>query len=290
MFMPISFVGRRFRPDEFDAYLGSISFSDFQPEFVTLHHTGAPTLASRPDGLTDQHLRNLLTYYQDELGWNGAPHLFIDDRPDGIIVFQMLDKRGVHAVSFNRNSWGVEMLGEYDSEEFNSGRGALVRDNAVRAISLLNKRINASPESLKFHRDDPQTNKTCPGMRVQKADMVARIASAMNQSPPPDMVSSATPWKVFLSTGLEIRLVHMVGGRPTCRIKELLTLIRPGGSYALNASKTKVTWNTSTGNVKVINVAQIDEKGSPWGFLADIAAAARYKVQVNGKVITLTKI
>lgn len=288
--MPIPFIGRRFRPSEFEAYLKTITFTDFRPEFVTLHHTGAPSLATRPDGLTDQHLQNLLTYYQDQLGWSGAPHLFIDDLEDGIIVFQRLDKRGVHAVSFNRNSWGVEMLGEYDSEEINSGRGAKVRDNAVKALALMNKRIGAAPESLKFHRDDPLTNKTCPGLKVQKADIVARVAAAMQTAPPSDMVSNTTPWKVYLSTGLELKLVHMVSGRPTCRIKELLTLIRPGGTYSLNSSKTKITWNTSTGNTKVINVAQIDEKGSPWGFLKDIAEAARYRYDVSGNKITLTKI
>ncbi len=288
--MPIPFIGRRLRPSEFEAYLKTIDFTDFRPEFVTLHHTGAPSLATRPDGLTAQHLQNLLTYYQDQLGWSGAPHLFIDDREDGIIVFQRLDKRGVHAVSFNRNSWGVEMLGEYDSEEINSGRGAKVRDNSIKAIAHMNKRIGAAPESLKFHRDDPLTNKTCPGLKVQKADIVARVATAMQTALPPDMVSNTTPWKVFLSTGLEIKLVHMVSGRPTCRIKELLTLIRPGGTYSLNSSKTKITWNTSTGNTKVINVAQIDEKGSPWGFLKDIAEAARYRYDVAGNKITLTKI
>lgn len=288
--MPIPFVGRRFRPSEYEAYLKALTFSDFRPEFVTLHHTGAPSLATRPDGLTDQHLQNLLTYYQDQLGWNGAPHLFIDDREDGIIVFQRLDKRGVHAVSFNRNSWGVEMLGEYDSEEIDSGRGAKVRNNAIRAIALMNRRIGASPQSLKFHRDDPQTNKTCPGLKVQKADIVTRVAAAMQVAPPVDMVSNTTPWKVYLSTGLEIKLVHMVGGRPTCRIKELLTLVRPGGTFSLNSTKTKVTWNTSTGNIKVINVAQIDEKGSPWGFLKEIADAARYSYEVSGNKITLTKI
>jgi hypothetical protein len=288
--MPVPFIGRRFRPSEFEVYLKTITFTDFRPEFVTLHHTGAPSLATRPEGLTDQHLQNLLNYYQNQLGWSGAPHLFVDDREDGIIVFQRLDKRGVHAVSFNRNSWGIELLGEYDSEEFNSGRGAKVRDNSVKAIALLNKCIAATPESLRFHRDDPQTNKTCPGLKVQKADIVARVANAMKTSPPPDMVSNTVPWKVFLSTGLEIRLVHMVGGRPTCRIKELLTLLRPNGTFTLNSNKTKVTWKTSTGNIKVINVAQIDEKGSPWGFLKEIADVARYRYEITGNRITLTKI
>lgn len=288
--MPIPFVGRRFRPNEFDAYLKSIVFADFRPEFVTLHHTAAPSLASRPDGLTDTHLQNLLHYYQDELSWSGGPHLFVDDREDGIIVFQRLDKRGVHAVSFNRNSWGLEMLGDYDSEEINTGRGAVVRNTSVKAIALMNKRIGATAESLRFHRDDPQTNKTCPGLKVHKADMVSRIAAAMNTAPPPDQVSNTTPWKVYLSTGLEIKLVHMVSGRPTCRIKELLTLIRPGGTFVMNGSKTKITWTTSTGNVKEIAIAQLDEKGSPWGFLREIADAARYRFDVTGNKITLTKI
>ena len=113
--MAIPFVGKRFTPDELAAYLTQVQFSSFTPRFVTLHHTGAPNLAQRPNGFSAQHLQNLLHYYQNELGWRGAPHLFIDDRPQPIIVFQRLDRRGVHAVSFNKNPWGIDMLGNYDT-------------------------------------------------------------------------------------------------------------------------------------------------------------------------------
>lgn len=200
--MSIPFVGKRFAPADFAAYVASVQLDAWRPSAVCLHHTAKPSLAMRPGGLTDQHLQNLLSYYQDELGWSGAPHLFIDDSPGGIIVFQSLARRGVHAKSFNASAWGVEMLGDYDSEDPEGGRGAKVLANAVCAVAVLNAKIGAEAPSLKFHRDDPLTNKTCPGTRitqVTRAKLVARISSAMNGEmltplAPEADTSTPSPW------------------------------------------------------------------------------------------------
>lgn len=198
--MSIPFVGKRFTPEQFRVYLDALELPDWTPSFVTLHHCAEPSLAQRPNGFTDQHLENLLDYYENQLGWHGAPHLFIDDRPDGIIVFQELSKRGVHAKSFNANSWGVEMLGDYDSEDPTSGRGAAVLNNAVRAVAMMNDRLGVGPETLKFHRDDPLTNKTCPGTKIAKGPVVSAVSRFMRQgwkeadSTPPKTPSGPSPW------------------------------------------------------------------------------------------------
>lgn len=175
--MSIPFVGQRFSLSEFKTYLQSLRFGKFKPEFVTLHHTATPSLAQRPKGFTAQHLQNLRSYYENDLGWSGAPHIFIDDQPKGIIVFQRLDCRGVHAASFNRNSWAIEMLGNYDTEDPNSGRGKKVVDTAINCIKAMNEFLKIGPETLKFHRDDPKTKKSCPGLRVIKQDLIKRLAN-----------------------------------------------------------------------------------------------------------------
>lgn len=175
--MSIPFVGKRFTPAGFVAYVNGLDWSGgWKGQFPVLHHTAAPSLATRPNGLTDQHLRNLLDYYQNQLKWSGAPHLFIDDQEDGIIAFQRLDRRGVHAKSFNASGWGIEMLGDYDVEDPTSGRGAKVLNNAAHALHTLLGVNNGELSDIRFHRDDPQTSKTCPGSKVSKA-LVTRLVS-----------------------------------------------------------------------------------------------------------------
>ena len=104
----IPYVGNRMTIAELKTYLESLSFTSFKPQFVVVHHTASPNLSQRPNGFTDQHLINLKYYYEHVMNWNGAPHFFIDDK--GIIVFQALNKPGVHAKSYNSNSLGIEML------------------------------------------------------------------------------------------------------------------------------------------------------------------------------------
>ena len=38
-------VGKGFKPQEFEAYVGTLLFSAWRPQFVVLHNTAAPTLA-----------------------------------------------------------------------------------------------------------------------------------------------------------------------------------------------------------------------------------------------------
>ena len=170
-------VAEGFTPEAFAQYVAALQFVSWLPEFCTLHHTADPNLAQRPDGFTEQHIHNLASYYHDELGWSAGPHLFVDDHL--IWVMTPLTVQGVHAVSFNLIAWGIEMLGDYDNEDFNSGRGALVRDNAVAAISILNARLGIDPSTLRFHRDDPRTQKTCPGAGVAKEAMIAAVQKFM---------------------------------------------------------------------------------------------------------------
>jgi hypothetical protein len=178
-------IGKRFTPDEFDAYVAVITLTNaFRPQFVVVHNTSAPMLSQRPNGFSAQNMEDLRDYYAVEQKWSGGPHLFVDDH--GIWVFNPLDKRGTHAPSWNNTSWGVEMLGEYDSDSFTSGRGMAVRNNAVRAVATLCKKLNAPASSIRFHKEDPNTtHKDCPGKNVVKADFVGQVASLLAGPPSP---------------------------------------------------------------------------------------------------------
>jgi hypothetical protein len=156
-------VGVRFTPEQFKAYLAGIDDAamTWNPSGVTIHHTASPSLAQRPDGFIPQHMLNLRSFYLS-LGWSRGPHIFTDDK--GIWVFSPLTSKGIHAVSFNSGYFGIETLGNFDSEDPKSGRGLASCTNGAIAYKLLAERFGC--KRFNFHRDDPKTDKTCPGSKI----------------------------------------------------------------------------------------------------------------------------
>jgi hypothetical protein len=283
--MAIPYVGQRKTAQEFRQYLDSLQFTTFNPTFVTLHHTAAPSLAQRQKGFEPQHLLNLRDYYQNTLGWSGAPHLFIDDQQDGIIVFQRMDRRGVHAVSFNSKSWGVEMLGYYDIEPFDSGRGAVVRDNAMRALAIMCERLGVDADTIKFHRDDPKTKKTCPGTLVKKQDVISRVHTLMGGAPIADHAEDFTEWELVLSTGAKWPEVRTKDGRPIVRARDFLVALKAGSTIAPMPGN-KIRWDI--GQPVTLAVAELDEQNRSWVFLRDACNACAANIKIVGRVITLS--
>jgi hypothetical protein len=70
---------------------------------------------------------------------------------------------------------GIEMLGDYDKDSFDSGRGAKVRDNAIAAIATLSAILGLQPNSMRIHREDPLTTHACPGKNVRKLEVIQRV-------------------------------------------------------------------------------------------------------------------
>lgn len=161
--MSFASVGLSWTPDKFQAHISAIPSLKWATS-ITLHHTAIPSLAQRPDGLSPQHIRNLRHFYSNVNRWSAGPHLFVDDRR--IHGMTPLTQRGVHAVSFNRNSIGIEVLGNYDLEDPTSGRGLECWKNAAFVTAALMQRFGI--RTFNFHRDDPRTRKSCPGARVKR--------------------------------------------------------------------------------------------------------------------------
>jgi len=151
----------------------------WRPSFIALHNTASPSLAQRPNGLTKQHIKNLEAFYRDKQGWKAGPHLFVDDRQ--IWVFTPLTVSGVHSPSWNKIALGIEMLGNYETEAFDSGRGLKVRKNAVAAMATLSAILGLDPNGMRLHREDPATTHACPGKNVRKLEVIQEVTELMAQ-------------------------------------------------------------------------------------------------------------
>jgi len=154
---------------------------------VTIHHTAEPSLAQRPKGFTIQHMRNIQYGYEHERGWDRGPHLFTDE--DQIFGLSPLSEKGIHAVAFNSKFIGIEALGNYDSETPKSGRGYQVMDTTAMAtaVILAHLKLQPGPDTVKFHRDDPSTSKTCPGNLVEYEWFLFKVRKHyMNEIDPSD--------------------------------------------------------------------------------------------------------
>jgi hypothetical protein len=172
-------VGKSFTPAAFDKYCHELQWTAWRPSFITLHNMGAPSLAQRPDGLTEQHIQNLVTYYRDQQKWPAGPHLFIDDKQ--IWVFTPLTVSGVHSPSWNKIALGFEMLGDFEKESFDSGRGLKVRKNAVAAIATVSAILGLDPNTMKLHREDTATTHACPGKNVRKLEVIQEVQDLMRE-------------------------------------------------------------------------------------------------------------
>jgi hypothetical protein len=195
-------VGLGLSPDEFAGYARALKWAAWRPKYVVLHHTWKPNCEMRQHGFTEQHLKNIEHGYlnkKDSKGnpapWQGGPHLFIDD--NRIWVFQPLTVQGTHAKSFNAESIGIEMLGNYQTEDeaalseshlacardqWDGHRGVAIRKNAVSAMASVMTALGLPADALRFHRDDPQhSTKPCPGGQVQKEDVIDDIREEMER-------------------------------------------------------------------------------------------------------------
>ncbi len=179
-------VGKGFTAAEFEAYVSSIKLSSWRPSFVVTHNTSEPSAAlyrqwqARANWTGEGWLKNLESYYSG-MGWSGGPHLFV--APDKIWAFTPLTMPGTHSPAWNSITWGVETVGEFDSEPF----AGPVRDNLISALATLHIFAGLNPvdyvkgvRGLHFHKEDPvTTHKDCPGKNMVKPDVVASVSAEM---------------------------------------------------------------------------------------------------------------
>lgn len=166
-------IGNSYTPAKFDTYCHGLQWTAWRPSFIVLHNTAAPSLAQRPKGFSKQSMNAFVNYYRDTKGWKAGPHLFIDDKL--IWVFTPLILSGTHSPSWNKVALGVEMLGNYETESFSTGRGVKVRKNTIAALATLSAILGLEAGTIRIHREDPLTTHACPGKNVRKLEIIQEV-------------------------------------------------------------------------------------------------------------------
>jgi hypothetical protein len=140
----------------------------WRPRGCVLHNTWAPKLSQWPGMVNgkaitaQQRIDNMAVRWKRN-GWRSGPHLFV--APDKVWTATPLWMRGTHSPSWNATHWGIELVGDYDTEVLPDS----LRDNAVHAMACLYALLGREPtaENFKFHGEDPRTSHwKCPGKAV----------------------------------------------------------------------------------------------------------------------------
>jgi N-acetylmuramoyl-L-alanine amidase CwlA len=140
--------------DEFDQYLKTIKRPTWLKRIV-VHHTYTPTVA---DWKGLRSMQAIYRYYR-LLGWNAYPHIFVAQ--DGIWVMNPLNRIGIHANAANIDSYGFEIVGRYDTIQWQEP----IKSFAIGAIARTTKWANIPLFNIVPHRQFNKT-KSCPGNAI----------------------------------------------------------------------------------------------------------------------------
>lgn len=176
-------VGKSFTPAEFEGYIAKLKFGLWRPKFVVVHNTGSPDRKTwdgwqtRKPPITDETWAKNLEGYYHGLGWSGCPHLFVT--PAGILTMNPLTMPGTHSPAWNSITWGVETIGDFNSDPFTGS----VRENLIYALAILHAAAGLQllpyergVRGLHFHKEDPLTShRDCPGRNMVKADLIKAV-------------------------------------------------------------------------------------------------------------------
>lgn len=197
--MSFSNSGKNFTREGLRAYLAKLKCPSWV-KGVTFHHTATPALSFPrwSGGWTPQLIANMRDGYINNNGWGSGPHFYPDD--NSIWGLTPPTEKGIHAKSFNSSHIGIEVLGNFDVESHTTGRGAKCWLNAFECAAevLAWAGLKPSEKTINFHRDDPKTNKTCPGDNISKQFVIEGVVNAMKKiasiQPSPRIMVGISDW------------------------------------------------------------------------------------------------
>lgn len=174
---PYTWDGRVFASvDAFESYL--VTESVWWASGATIHHTWRPTVAQWKANTPANNLKGLIRTWRDDNGWTTGPNMVIG--PDGIYLASGIKYPGIHAGVCNSTHIGIEIVGDYDNQQWQEPIRGFVY-GTVGAIArklrltwndiILDKQINGHRECL--------PNKSCPGKAISLNAFRATIASTL---------------------------------------------------------------------------------------------------------------
>jgi hypothetical protein len=141
---------------------------------VDMHHTWYPTHASY-DGVGA--IERMDRFHRQDRGFDCiAQHVSI--APDGTIWTGRDWNKTPASVGYGMND-GVfmfEVIGNFDHGHDRLEGAQLA--SVIAVIETVQARFRLPVQALLFHRDVPQTEKTCPGTTVDKGDVLRRVRVA----------------------------------------------------------------------------------------------------------------
>lgn len=197
-------VKKDFGQESFRLYVASLAWSNWRPNKIVWHNTAAPTLKQWIKSADDDarngkipgisRIINLERFFKDNNNWSGCPHLFIAN--DRIWVMNPLTAPGVHSPSWNGTSIGIEMIGDFSTEDDDSGEGLKVKGNTIFATAVLCASLGIDPKTQIFlHKQDPRTTHDCPGEHIarDKQPMIDAVIDLMDGGEHNPQNEGATP-------------------------------------------------------------------------------------------------
>jgi hypothetical protein len=165
---------------EFEAHLRAhpAAIAAWATEIV-YHHTYRPL---RHQWHGRKTMDGLKRYYEFDQGWPSGPHLFI--APDGIWQLTPLNLPGTHAMAGNADSWGIEVVGDYDHEEWPKPIAELALGAGAALLRWRGLPVNRQTVSP-HHAYNPL--KSCPGKEIDldwvRRELARRLATLPNVTP-----------------------------------------------------------------------------------------------------------
>ena len=182
--MPAPF--RRLTLREFEAEVHAFSWTR-RVWRVDMHHTWHPTHADY-DGIGV--IERMAAYHTRERGFDDiAQHVTIG--PDGSVWTGRDWNKDPASVGFGMNVgvFMLEAIGNFDwGHDRLEGRQL---DAVSSVIGFVQRHFRLPVQALLFHREVPQTAKTCPGSSVEKAEILRLLAERRRQNQPVDHGHSA---------------------------------------------------------------------------------------------------
>lgn len=241
------FDGKPYTREQFKAMVKAIPASKLAwVKMLCVHNTAVPSIAQWMGSVSAaQRIKNLQYFYENERGWSAGPHGFIPPSKETVIWgFTPFDTKGVHASCFNGASLGFEMVGDFDTEDFNSGPGALVRDNTIFILAVLYRKLGLRPDNyvkgvsgLHFHIDCGRDNHACPGklVRVGREGFVQAVLDEMERQEREETPPAPAEIPVAMASTFVIPAADGPAGYDPSAVK-------PSTNALVVAAKSKTFW------------------------------------------------